>query len=533
MSFLDDARMYGRFAWGLPGFFRQRLSLEEARSTIRKRLADRPENFLRLVRRGIFAYPKSPYLPLLQHAGCELPDLERLVNTRGLENTLRLLREAGVYISFEEFKGREPLVRDGKVFPVAARDFDNPYLTRYFECQTGGSTGAGTRIPLDLAHITAQSPNIMLAYDVHGVLRQPLALFYPILPANVGVINILRGSLFGNVPQKWFSPFSSRDLNQALKYRLAGSCIILLGRALGVPIPRPEPLPGDKAIVLAHWIAKSLKTSGACLIRTNVSMGVRVCLAARREQIDFTGATFMGGSEPPTPAKVQEITRTGARFVPNYFFDEAGAVGWGCLDPQDTNDLHFFKDCLALIQYPRLVPGSEITVDSFHYTTLLPSAPKIMLNVESDDYGTIETRPCGCPLEEYGFTEHLRHVRSYRKLTGEGVTLVGSDMVRILEEVLPGRFGGSPLDYQLQEEEGDHGLTRLTLVVSPRVDMPDEAAAVQALLEALGRSSVAGDLAQKTWNQAGTLRVKRMEPVWTSRGKFMPFRLERRPDSSS
>ncbi len=58
--------------------------------------------------------------------------------------------------------------------------------------------------------------------------------------------------------------------------------------------------------------------------------------------------------------------------------------------------------------------------------------------------GVIEQRSCGYPLESYGYSEHLREIHSFRKLTGEGVTLVGNEMVRILEEVLPARFGGSP-----------------------------------------------------------------------------------------
>src|SRR5207248_5736504 len=140
--------------------------------------------------------------------------------------------------------------------------------------------------------------------------------------------------------------------------------------------------------------------------------------------------------------------------------------------------VHFFKDGLALIQHSRPVPGAELTVDAFHFTTLLSTSPKLLLNVESDDYGLMETRSCGCPLESYGYTEHLRQIRSFRKLTGEGVTLVGSEMVHILEEVLPSRFGGSPLDYQLVEEEDEQGFTRLGLVVSPRIEIADEAAVI-------------------------------------------------------
>ena len=202
----------------------------------------------------------------------------------------------------------------------------------------------------------------------------------------------------------------------------------------------------------------------------------------------------------------------------------------GCFRPADSNDVHFFKDGLALIQFPRQVPGSEITVDAFHFTTLLLTAPKLMLNVESDDYGIIETRSCGCPLESYGYTDHLRDIHSFRKLTTEGVTLVGSEMVQILEEVLPAKFGGSPLDYQLAEEEDEQGFTRLNLLISPKVKLADEATVIEAVLQAMGRGSIGADLAHSLWGQAKTLRVKRMEPVWTARGKLMPLHLARRAE---
>jgi hypothetical protein len=149
----------------------------------------------------------------------------------------------------------------------------------------------------------------------------------------------------------------------------------------------------------------------------------------------------------------------------------------------------------------------DIIVPAFCFTSLLPTAPRLMLNVESDDYGVIENRSCRCPLESYGFTEHLRQIYSFRKLTGEGVTLVGGEMIRIMEEVLPARFGGSPLDYQLLEEEDERGFTRLSLLVSPKVDIPDEAAVIQVVLEALGRASPAADMARAFWSQARTLRV--------------------------
>jgi hypothetical protein len=287
----------------------------------------------------------------------------------------------------------------------------------------------------------------------------------------------------------------------------------------------------DQASVVARWAAETLQDHGKCLILTQVSRALRVCLAAREEGLDLTGTTFLVGGEPPTPAKVRVINSTGAGHFPVYTFAEAGRIAMGCCRPAEENDLHHLKDNVALIQFPRRVPGFDMTVGAFNCTTLLPTSPKVLLNVEIDDYGIVEERSCGCPLEELGYTGHLRRIYSFRKLTGEGVTLVGSEMIRILEEVLPSRFGGSLQDYQLLEEEDRDGFTRLSLVISPRVEISDEKAVVEAFMEALGKSSCAAEQARAVWERAGTLKIKRMEPVWTARGKMMPLHLVRRDET--
>ena len=533
MSILADMKMYARFAWGLRGFLRHTITLEEAKAIVRRRMAERETNFLRLVEKGIFGYQRSPYLPLLKLAQVELGDIQNMVRDKGLEDTLRALREAGVYITFEEFKGREPIVRHGQVIAVQARDFDNPYLRHYYEAESGGTTGAGTRIPTDLDHLAALAPYLMLTHDAHGVLDVPTAIWFGVLPDGSGLNSILSFARFGRVPERWFSPITGRDMKPSPKNRLATQFIVVMGRLSGVPIPLPELVSLEQAALVARWAVESLKAHSVCLIVTHVSRALRVCIAAQEAGLDLTGATFMGGGEPPTPAKVREITRAGARWAPIFWISEIGIIGPGCARPVDGNDLHFLKDALALIQYPRQVPGAEITVDAFNFTTLLPTAPKLLLNVESDDYGVIENRSCGCPMETYGFTEHLRHIRSFRKLTGEGVTLVGSEMVRILEEVLPARFGGSPLDYQLLEEEDEQGFTRLSLLVSPKIEIADGTEVVEVVLEALRRGSVAADLARTIWSQAGTLQIKRMEPIWTARGKLMPLHVSGRSERSS
>ncbi len=493
---------------------------------------EREKNFLRLLERGVFGYARSPFLPLLKHAGCAIGDIRQMVGTRGLEATLRELRRAGVYVTFEEFKGKTPIVRNGLTVPTNAHDFDNPYLSQYYTAETGGSTGVGTRINIDLDHLAADTPFNMLALDAHGVLDAPKAIWRGVLPDASGLNYILRGARMGRVPEKWFTPIPRRDYTPLFKYRAANLAIIAAGNALGVAIPRPEPVPFAEADAIVRWMRKQVRTRGSCLLFCLVSAALRAAVAAQAMGVDLSGAVFEVGGEPPTEAKVRAIAASGARCYPTYHFGECGRVGMGCARPLDGNDVHFFRDGLAVIDYQRRVPGFDIDVNAFCFTSLLPTTPKIMLNVEIDDYGVIERRSCGCPLEAYGYTEHFREIRSFRKLTGEGVTLVGSEVLSLLEEVLPSRFGGSPIDYQLIEEEDERGFTKLSLVISPSVKIPDERAVLAALLEGLGGNSVADGLTRVIWSKAGTVRIKRMEPIRTARGKLMPLHLLQRAKAS-
>ena len=157
-NILADLKMYGRYALGLRGFFRSRITLAYAEAIIQQRLADREANFLRLMERGVFGYSQSPYLPLLKMIGCELGDIHNMVQARGLESTLHHLRQAGVYVTFEEYKGRKHIVRNGNVIEIRPGQFDNPYLTRHYHATTGGTTGPGTRVAIDLEHLAANAP---------------------------------------------------------------------------------------------------------------------------------------------------------------------------------------------------------------------------------------------------------------------------------------------------------------------------------------------------------------------------------------
>jgi hypothetical protein len=150
-----------------------------------------------------------------------------------------------------------------------------------------------------------------------------------------------------------------------------------------------------------------------------------------------------------------------------------------------------------------------------------------MLNVEVDDYGVLEERRCGCAVGELGLTLHLRGIRSYSKLTTEGMNYVGDELVTLVESVLPGRFGGSSSDYQLVEEEVD-GLTRVGIVVSPRLGAMDEAAVVETVLASLSTGPSYRAMMASIWRDAGTLRVLRQEPHATESAKVLPLHVSRR-----
>src|SRR4029079_17716597 len=124
------------------------------------------------------------------------------------------------------------------------------------------------------------------------------------------------------------------------------------------------------------------------------------------------------------------------------------------------------------------------SVDALIYTTILPSSPKLLINVESGDYATVSSRACDCPMGRLGFTTHLSQIRSYEKLTSEGVTFLGTELLRLIEEVLPKAFGGAPTDYQLVEAE-ESGFSRILVVASPALGALDEGAVVQCVLETL------------------------------------------------
>ena len=523
MSLNSRLNRYARFAWKLPDFLRKRISLDQAKQTISERLAHRHESFLRLVRSCLSATGRNPYPALFKLAGCEYQDVVSLVRTKGLEGTLNSLFEAGIFVSFEESKGRKPIVRHREHIRIHPDDFDNAYLKTAFSGRSSGSTGSRTRTLIDLEYVLDELPVRMLTYDAHQILFSPTVLWRGVLPALSGILEILRSSLIGNLPEFWYTPFVGRKSRFAGKLYLLTMAAVALARCLGRRLPLPRLVELDDPEPIIRWIENTLKTQGECVVRSYVSMAARICSRAREIGLDLEGATFMGGGEPPTEWRVAEIERSGARWVPTYSSAEIGPIAAACAKPIGGNDLHIIKDHVAVIQRPVTIEDRNRNVEALFITTLLPSAPKLLLNVGSDDCATIERRSCGCPLDATGYDEHICNIRSFQKMSGRMITLMDSPLVKVLEQALPARFGGTFLDYQLVENNADDGSVQLALHIDPCVVIGDETEALRLVSDALSRDGMNDSFGDSRGDRAAVLRTKRQPPIIGPNGKFMPL----------
>lgn len=355
----------------------------------------------------------------------------------------------------------------------------------------------------------------------------PMGIWMPILPSLTGISGLLHYWNIGKPVVKWFTPVDEKQVQASLRDRLALRYIIYAGGLWGAKLVKPEYVSLEQAVKVAHWMAATKKQFGGCSLTCFPSLMVKVCQAAVGNELDISGTHFFGGGEPFTEAKCREIEAAGATVNPRYWITEIGFIGCSCRGLSDVDDVHLFSDSVATIQRQRKVEHTDISVNAFLFTSLMTSSPKIMLNVESDDYGVMETRNCGCLLEELGFKEHLYNIRSFAKLTGSGMTIIGSDFVHILEEVLPHKYGGAVTDYQLLEKEDERGQTSLYLVISPDVGEVDEGRVIGTVLEELRRNTYGGKLAAGFWSQVNTLCVKRMHPK-SSSGKIATLHLMKR-----
>jgi hypothetical protein len=524
----NDLKAFRRYASGLPAFLEDRLSAERCRELVRQRLHAREDNFLRLLERGIYGQPRSPFRALLVRAGAEYGDVAALVRADGVEGALGRLYDDGVYVTYEEFKGLRPVERPGLSLSVASTDFDNPlYLPAYTAANTG-SSGVTRRVRLDFDALAMNATYDSFIHDLFGVHGRPFGLWLPVPPSLIGLANVLRTAKLGKTVERWFSQNPLDPRAGSLKDYLLTKYTVAACRRYGVAFPAPEHVPLAEAHVVAEWLAEKRSLGTPALFSAgSPSAGVRICLAARERGLDISGTVFRFTGEPYTEGKAQVVAEAGCRATSVYSATELNLIGVGCPAPEQPDEVHFAADRLAVLQRRRGVGSNGASVGALLFTTLHPGCPKLTLNVEMDDYAVLTRRDCGCPAQQLGFDHHLHTIRSHAKLTSAGTTFLGSELHTLVEQTLPARFGGAPTDYQLVEEERD-GLPEVVIVVSPRVGEVDERALVASVLDGVRRGAAYHRMMAGFWRDGETLRVVRREPHSTHSAKILPLHLLRR-----
>ena len=540
-------RKYIRFLTGLDKYFRERLdpleAVERARGLLKERIAMRSENFLHLLERGVFGYAKSPYLKLLEPKKISFTDIKSWVESDGVEFALQRLTAEGVYFTVDEFKGKSEIKRNGVEFRCSEEMFDNPFLTAAYEVRSGATRSAGTRVRIDFDYLVQRSMYDAFLLSAHGSLTVPIANWFPIFPGAPGINSSLRFTYIGNPPKRWFSQVDKASIKVNWEKTWGTNFIFWMSRLHGANLAEPEYVNLNHAHKVARWASSMLDYYPNCVVYTFATSAVRVCIAAQENGLSLKGVRFLVTGETLSGQKRREIEACGAVAVPVYGISEAGVIAAGCEKHSaccsksgGSDHCHLYKDTTACITHPYTVPHFDTSVDSFLFTTLLYESPKLLLNVGMGDYGSVHTQATDCAFGKAGFDTHISSIMSYEKLTGEGVTFVDTDFIRIIEKELPSMFGGQSTDYQLVEEEDEKGLNRMRLFVSPRLGVIDESKVVGAFLEMLKNSESSPESWAQSgsvmWDQARMVRVKREYPMSTRSGKILPFHLESRKKSS-
>ena len=515
----NDLRTGSRFLRDVPAFLGRPVGLEEARQTLRWRLERREADFLALMRASVYENPRSPYLVLLRNAGCEYEDLGSLVGKEGLEGALRVLFREGVYLNVQEFKGRASVRRGGLELGTGPAHLRNPRAGRHLRAHTGGSGGPSVPVLIDLSFVRERAVNHLMALEARKGRNWVTAIWG--IPGNTDMVRVLELCAMGAPPERWFSQIDPGSRSLHPRYRWSTRVMRWAGRARRVRIPPPEFVPlGDPAPIV-RWLREVLSGGRIPHVITWASGAVRICRCAAESLTDLSGARFSIGGEPVTAAKLETIRQTGAAAVPRFMAMECGYIGYGCLKPAVPDEVHIVADMHAAILAEGDGPPRGLPRGALLLTSLRPTAPFILLNVSLGDEARALPGACGCPVECLGWPLRVGGIRSFEKLTAGGMTFLDSDVIRVLEEVLPSRFGGSLLDYQLAEQEDGAGDPKLRLIVSPSVGPLEPAAVRTAFLEALGAGTGADRVMSLQWSGAGFLSVERAEPVRAPSGKIL------------
>ena len=513
---MDLSELWGflRFATGLKAFLSQTISPEQARLLVRKWVDQREERLLKKIQSAVFEFDRSPYLKLFRAAGCELGDVRNLVQSHGVEGTLRQLFEAGIYVRWEELKGRQPATRGGQTFEFTERDFDNPLSKGHYRAGSGGTSGVPGRVGIDLEDHAESAPDWAVWFAARGWLGRPLVFW---TPTHAGMANrYLKCAKFGAPYTKWFATAGMSSFEDRFRSFMVHGLARLVGG-----YSRPELVPVDAPEKVGAYLIGLLAEGHKPLVNTAPSLAARLSLSAQQSGRSLEGVTFLLGAEPVTEARRNTIEACGAVAAPTYGTSEGGWIGAQFPGARFADEVHVFRDAYAVIT--REESDSPIgTGAPILLTNLRWASPKVLLNAEIGDSAVIATGAENAAASELGYSVRMHTIRSFRKITAWGVTFGVADLYSVMEDALPRSLGGTLQDYQLVEEQDGNGLPYLRLLVSPRVGVVSDERIRELFLRKLAKMRPIYGFMTNVVTQAGALRIERREPIATGRDKVLP-----------
>jgi len=511
----------------LPGFFRDRITVKQAREELKRALDSREQRFLELARTEIYQRTTSPYLRLLKLAGCEFGDLQLSVHSHGLERTLERLAKEGVYLTSDEFKGKKEVVRGGDCFRVSPRDFEPLKPSAGFVAQSSGTTNRPVRSDISLDWLTLRALALAIFLSAHDLFSRSHAMYDAILPGAGGINNLLIYSKLGICADRWFARKIPNNTWLETQYHyFMTRMIVQMGRWYGPGFPKPELIDIADIPRIVRWVSEKRHEQKTCCVASAASSAVRIARVAQEMGESLEGLKFNVSGEPLTDSKREVMERVGATVTCRFSYGGSVQAGYGCANRVYTDEIHVNQHMVALICHPRpLADDDDSPIHPLLGTTLYPSASRLLLNVGNGDFATLERRDCGCALGKAGLTLHLHHIRSYEKFTSEGMNYFYGDLYELFEKILPAEFGGGPGDYQLVEEEDSNSQTRVILLAHPAIGRLDEDRVLDRLRVALANGSRGNRFMTRVWESAGSFKVRREIPYASPRGKILPLHI--------
>ena len=508
----------------LPKYVRRPHRLQESREELAARLENREANFLAVLKRAVFNNPASPYLELFKLAGCDFGDAEKLVNEYGLEAALHELFKAGIYLTVDSFKGRCLAELNGKKVTVNPDLLRNPLVRSHLELKSGGSRSAGTGVVFDLNFINHCALDTALVMHCRGGNAWLKANWE--VPGGGALFSLLELCKCGSTPLRWFSQIAPQSRSLHARYRYSHWLLFWGGLLGGRSMPRPKHVSLEDARPIASWMAQVLAGGQTPYLLTYPSNALRVCRSAVEHGFDISGAQFTIAGEPCTATRMKSLRSCGVSVQPKYGIMETGPVGYGCEYPDAPDDVHLLSDLHALIQPGKDHATGNLPPRALLFTSLSLTAPIVLINVSMGDQAIMEKRDCGCKLQDLGWRTHLKNITSFEKLTLGGMNFSDHDVVRVLEEDLPNRFGGGLTDYQIVEKEGHDGEPILRLVASPDLGEIDHEELIRVFYHGLGKGSQANSIMAQAWREGGIMSVERCVPYATRSGKILHLHQE-------